>query len=421
MGNKFFIKTVFLFFLLSTQYMSSQIDSLLTLVDHANPKGEKFYLKYEFGAKYNPKLPTVFAIADGQQFWARKGRAKRFQEDVFGENFNVVVVFSRAMNNSFKFLAKTKISKINWQQAYNIFKSYQWIEDIESVRKAINPNKKINLYGRSGGGLLLLQYLEKYSQHVDKAFCQTAPVPELEKLLGFRHDKIWEELISYDIELTIKLKKSIDEKYFNKEDIFLCLQRQNFFVKVEDINIERKKLIDVIYNKNTVAFGKFKKKYQVDIMKRMMLTTPGISSAVRQYEFFMLDNYYELLKSNNKGVRPNIEAIKIYANPLIDQYEKRKIPRPKTDFHKLRNIKTQVMIFAGRWDHTVDYRGQYYLHGLLPNSVLFLADDNHVFSSIYDTGNYSKIVQGALSFDINSKYYKNLMKRNEKLIWNEWK
>jgi len=416
------ITLLVIFILTSIQnvFCKSNLDSVYVPIDYDKLNGEKFYLYYEFGSKYNPSLPTVFAIADGQQFWARPGRAARFQKETFGNKMNVLVLFGRSMNNLIDSYLRDKNGEIEWQQAYRLFKSDQWIEDIESVRKAVDPNKKINLYGRSGGGLLLLQYLKKYGDNVEKAFCQTALVPNLESILGFRHDRLWEEIIEYDEVLGDKLLKSIEENYFEKDDIILTLQRQNFFVESKQIGKEREMLINALFENNSVVFDSLKIEYQVEAVKGMSSTSLGISSNVREYEFFMND-YYDIMQENKTVVRVDIEAVKFYAKPLINEYEKGNVPRPTNDFSNFHNLNTQVFIFAARWDHTVDYRGQYYLTGLIPKSILFLVNDNHVFSTIYNTDNYSKIVQYALLFDKSSNEMKIFLEETSSLRWHEWK
>lgn len=403
----------------SESYCQGQRDSILVSVDYEQPEGDKFYLEYEFGQKYDPAKPTVIAMADGQQFWARPGRAARFQKDIFGKGFNVVVVFNRATNQALQNYLWDD-DEINWKQAYRVFNASQWIEDVESVRKKICPTKKIHLYGRSGGGLLLLQYLEKYNQHVDKAFCQTAILPDLEPKLGFRHDKFWEEITRYKPELGKKLIEAIETKHFNRDDITLALQRQNFFVSADSINQHRELLINTLYEKDSESFDSLKQKYQVEAVKNMSATGPGISSAVRQYEFYMLEGFYDMSREPKHAIRPNMDALLYYAKPLIYEYEQGNIDKPASDFSVFHKMETQVFLFAGRWDHTVDYRGQYFLTGLIPNSILFLANDNHVFSSIYDTDNYGRIVRHALSYDKSDQEMKDLFDSTEYLRWNEW-
>ncbi|TJY37756.1 hypothetical protein [Pontimicrobium aquaticum] len=398
----------------------SNIDSLLVPIDYNKPNGEKFYLKYQFGDTFNENLSTVFAIADGQQFWARPGRANRFQEETFGLRMNVVVIFGRPNSKIIESHLRNEDNEINWVNAYNLFGAKQWVEDIESVRKKVSPNKKINLYGRSGGGFLLLQYLERYGKYVDKAFCQTALVPKLQTKLGYSYDRFWEEISSYDHNLQVKISQVLKEGYFNRYDVASAFQRQNFFVDSKKINQERKKLIDILFKKNKIAFDSVLKKYQVNAIKRMKPTTMGICSTIRLFEFYTYRDISKVLEGSLGKYRPDMEMIKIDVEPLIKELKKGNIELPSFSLSNLRNINTQVFLFAGRWDHVVDYRGQYYLNGLIPNSLLFLADDNHVFSSIYSTDSYKKLVQYSLLYDLDSPKMKQLLEETKKLRWREW-
>src|SRR5262249_7886654 len=58
-------------------------------------------LYFEFGARFDASKPTVLVIADGQQYYVRKGTVAALQKDLFGDAFNVVGIVTRGTTPEF--------------------------------------------------------------------------------------------------------------------------------------------------------------------------------------------------------------------------------------------------------------------------------------------------------------------------------
>src|SRR5947209_3726085 len=71
-------------------------------LDHQAPDKGRAALYYESGAAYDPKKPVVFVIADGQQFFMRKGAVAAMQKDTFGDGLNVVGIVGRGATKAFR-------------------------------------------------------------------------------------------------------------------------------------------------------------------------------------------------------------------------------------------------------------------------------------------------------------------------------
>jgi hypothetical protein len=123
-------------------------------------------LTLDFGAPFQKDLPTVLVIADGQQYYVRPRAMKALQESTFGTSVNVVGIVTRGTTAAFINASLDSAGKPDWQRAWRIFNSQEWIGDIESVRKALVGEKgSIYLYGRSGGAYLVHEYLTKFGGH----------------------------------------------------------------------------------------------------------------------------------------------------------------------------------------------------------------------------------------------------------------
>jgi pimeloyl-ACP methyl ester carboxylesterase len=88
---------------------------------------------------------------------------------------------------------------IDWLLAYDILRSQEWIDDIEAVRKAVvGSTGQISLYGRSGGSLLVHQYLAKYPDNVRMVFTQAAVNRFIDAEFRLNSDHFWDEIGQYD-------------------------------------------------------------------------------------------------------------------------------------------------------------------------------------------------------------------------------
>jgi hypothetical protein len=147
---------------------------------YEHPELGTFDLYYELGKSFDPAKRTVFVVGDGQQYYVRKGLIEPLQEEIFGDRFNVVGLIGRGANEVAVQHVKHGES-IDWLELYGVFKSSEWVEDIESVRKdLLGASGKVCFYGRSGGATLVHQFLAKHPDHVLAVFTQASYNPFLD-------------------------------------------------------------------------------------------------------------------------------------------------------------------------------------------------------------------------------------------------
>ncbi|NWF89370.1 MAG: hypothetical protein HXY50_07885 [Ignavibacteriaceae bacterium] len=360
-------------------------------IDYANPKNGKTTVSYEFGRIFDSSKPTVFIIADAQQFYVRKGAIANLQETLFDTSYNVLGIIGRNNNSDLKNLVTDTSGNVNWEKAYTVYSWQQYVNDINEVRKKIVGNSgHIYLYGQSGGGFLIHQFLSLYGQYVDKAFTGASVNYFLDAELGINHDKFWEETTKADSHFEKKFKQLIDQKTISRAMIAKLFQRQNFFVKPDSLNFERNKLLNILLANDTTAINQFREDYQINVIQKFYTSTDGIPIRVRLFEFI-----FPLLKNfqlKNDILQPDIENLYFSSLPLIEAYNKNKIQPLAMQFINQHSLKTKVFILAGRWDHTADYRSQIALASIYPNHILFIANDNHTFSELKNNGKYQKLI-----------------------------
>jgi pimeloyl-ACP methyl ester carboxylesterase len=387
-------------------------------IDHQAPGKGRAPLYYEFGAPYDPKKPVVFVIADGQQFFMRKGAVAPMQKNSFGDGVNVVGIVGRGATKPFRDATLDDRGRPDWEKGWRVFNSGQWVEDIEAVRKAVvSEQGQVSLYGRSGGAMLVHEYLARHGEHVGRAFTAAAVDPFHEGELGLNSDHFWQEIGAYDAKLQAALLDVLRRRADDRPRILMTLQRQNFFVPPERLQRARADLIRALAAGDDRRYEEARKAYQVDIITALEDSPEGIPIAVREFEFLYPSGALSRLKG--EAVYPNLENTYNSARPLVDLCKAGKIPEPSLDRARLHGLQTEVLIVAGRRDHTVDYRTSIALAACYPRSSLFIADDDHMFGKLEKSGALTKLMRAFLGSGLSSAEWRDALKAAAPHRWRE--
>lgn len=363
-------------------------------VDYNNPEMGKFNLEYEFGAEFDPAKPTVIVIADAQQFYVSKGRVQKIQGELFGNDFNVLGIISRGNYPELTEKVKTDDGETDWNKAYSLFHSFQYVNDIQSVIQQVLKNQEaIYLYGQSGGALLITEYLSVFpDSKVKKVFIGAAVNPSVEALLGLNHDHFHREFLAGNPLAQKQLAQILDEGYFSRALVAQLFQRQNFFVEKSGLDAARAELLEKLFQKDTASVNTYIKDYQIDALDGFLASDFGIPIRVRLTEF--IDPLRERLENNKNIFFPDLENSLNAAFPVLTRKDG-VISPVKATFKaaSIREFGGEVLILSARYDHVADYRSSIYLNGLMKNSSLFLVDDDHTFKRLKSNDDYASIIQ----------------------------
>jgi pimeloyl-ACP methyl ester carboxylesterase len=347
-------------------------------IDRENSTLGTAAIRAELGAPYDPAKPTLFVIADAQQFYVRPGAMAKLQEDRFGDGFNVVGIIGRGSTPEFVRASLGRDGEPDWAKAWGIFSSDEWIADIEAVRRAIlGAEGKVLLYGQSGGAFLVHQYLARHGEHVARAVTPAALNPFLIGELGLDTDRFWAELGASDPALHDEVRKALARHANDRERVVMTLQRQNFFVAPERLAAERARLVRALAAGDDTAYARARREYQVDAVREFFDSDEGIPIRVRLYEFVVPSGSLRWIGGN--ALHPDLENQRNFAAPLLALDEKRRITAPTWNRRALHALDTEVLVLAGARDHTVDSRSSIALAYSYPKGTLFLADDDHQF------------------------------------------
>ncbi len=381
-------------------------------LDYSQPKLGSARIYYELGAPFDRRKPTVFVIADGQQFYLRKGAVAGIEKRQFDARFNVVGVVGRGDCPDAAKACKTKNGTVDWARAYRLFRASQWVGDIETVRRRlVGAGGKIMLYGQSGGAFLSHQYLEKYGAHVSRAVTPAAVMPFWLKRLGFKSDRFWEELPkTSQLECLAALRRFADRRPL----VIQALQRQNFFVPVDKIEEARVELIHKLAEGDEAALAKATKDYQVDSLQDFMKQDVALPIRVRIFEFYEASGEGKYLVPGR--VYPNLENSRNIAKPLSDLLRQGKIATPRYDFVAPHRVSTEVLVISGVRDHTVDYRSSIALAASYPRGAIVMLNDDHMFAR---AGSLNPAIRGFLLGGLQGSEYRQAIRKLSPILHRE--
>ena len=394
----------------------AKADTLEVPLDHFAADSPDILLGYALPAPYDPSKPVVIVVADAQQFYVRADRMERIRDELFGDEFNIVGIEGRGASAGAASSCRDDAGTIDWHCAYRVFRARQWIEDIDAVRRElVGDAGKVLLFGQSGGAYLLHQYLAVHGQFVERAITPAAVNPFLESEIGINSDHFWEEIGAANLhETALAAVRQFEDE---RPALMAVLQRQNFFHSAGEIDSARRELLEKLARGDRAAFDSAKKSYQVTAVEGLLDSDRGISVRVRLWEFYAPSPIAGILERD--GIYPDHENTRNAALPLITASEAETLAGPTWDRQRLRQVDTEVLVLAGRFDHTVDYRTSIALTHTYPFGTLLIVRDNHTFDDMKASGLYRKLIRTFLGYGADSTEFRALGTELERVTWRE--
>ncbi|HIH75058.1 MAG TPA: hypothetical protein HA306_07755 [Methanosarcina sp.] len=156
-------------------------------IDHNDHSRGNFTAFYILSPDFEPGGDVIFWLFDNQQ--EAVGMVTSPEDFEYFENklgrLSYVLIGNRGVNPTLFPEVYNEDGSVNHSLAVNLYGSAQQIEDIEAVRQdmqskgLLSPGGKIMLYGGSGGGFLVQQYLDRYGSHVSRALIEFSGAPDL--------------------------------------------------------------------------------------------------------------------------------------------------------------------------------------------------------------------------------------------------
>ncbi len=153
-------------------------------VDHQDSSLGSYKGFYLLSPGFTPKQDVIFYLTDGQQNKVNtQTDFKAFELKLPGMSY--VVMGRRGSSPALFPEVYQKGGSVDYKRAMRLYGTEQQIEDIEKVRQDLEkkgllpPDGKIMLYGTSGAGILIQEYLAKYGEHVSKVMLEATGAPDI--------------------------------------------------------------------------------------------------------------------------------------------------------------------------------------------------------------------------------------------------
>lgn len=385
-------------------------------VDHDRPDAGTWTLTYLLAGPFEPGRPTVFAVADGQQFFIRPGRMRQVADRTCRGDVNVVGIPGRIIAEELADLVADDDGRIDWPLAARVFGSRQWCGDIDAVRRhLLGADARILIVGGSGGGLLVQEYLARHGEHCARAFIEAGVNPVLAARRDLVPDRFWEELGAQDPDLPARLQAGLARLPDQRGRIATAFSRQHYFHTAAGLDSARAALVEVIARGDRAALDAVCRRYQVDAVHDLVAGKQGLAVAVRMFEFYL--PFLRSPEPDDARFHPTLEMGAALARPLLEAHAAGAVPAPDFPVDRLASVAAEVFLLAGRWDQPVDWRIQQDLAGLLPNSLLFLADDDHLFKGLRAEGLDADLREAFLLHGLGSPQLATALARAEANRW----
>jgi hypothetical protein len=220
-----------------------------------------------------------------------------------------------------------------------------------------------------------------------------------------------------DPNLQTMLRKVLEQYPNDHIRILMALQRQHFYVPAGKLPVARAELIRSLAGGDLRYYEQVRKEYEVEGVMKLSESPDIIPQNVRVLELIYPSGAFQRL--GGEAIYPLIETQYHFIKPLINLLELGKIPAPSFDIAAAHHLDTEVFILAARGDEAVDYRTSIALAFNYPKHQLFIADDNHVFAKLTESGLDKRLVQAFLRLGLGAPEFRNALAASEAHRWRE--
>ncbi|ERK31208.1 hypothetical protein [Clostridium intestinale] len=353
-------------------------------IDYNNITSGKYRGFYRLSPNFTPGKDIIFYLTDGQQNKVHtKSTFDLFEEKI--PNLSYVVMGRRGSSPSLFPEVYTSSNNVDYKKAMNLYGTDQQIEDIEMVRQDLQekgylrPDGKIMLFGGSGGGVLVQQYLAKYGQHVYRAMLEATSAPDIimdntPNITGLNFNIIMNEKNPESLE---KLKYIITTKKVDSAQLCYMI----FKISVTDIDwIDTcSNLIDDIYkgNKKTYYENLFNPEYNFSLCKIIMKSPIVESTKVRMFELCG-DQLLKYSQNPNSEVNICFEWSKELLKDYLNEAEEEALDVPNINLLEDRKkYKGEMLFLIGNLDIDFSINVAKEITQSYSNSKMIIVNDTH--------------------------------------------
>ncbi len=352
-------------------------------VDHQDPSLGSYKGFYLLSPGFTPKQDVIFYLTDGQQNKVTtQTDFKAFELKLPGMSY---VVMGR--RGSFPALfpeVYQKDGSVDFKKAMRLYGTEQQIEDIEKVRQDLEkkgflpPDGRIMLYGTSGAGILIQEYLAKHGEHVSKVMLEATGAPDI---------AIDGEIVNIGSPFTEMMKQESPETLTKLEDLLskgrvdkasLCFML--YKIQLYDIDWKRSsiKLIDELADGKKRSYYKnmLNPEYNFTFTKLLMKMPMMESTKVRIFEILGAQLFSYLASPGELNIA--FEWEKELIHKYVDEARAGKLDVPIINLtEKRRSYPGEVLLLIGDMDNQFSVKAADVICHAYPKAKRVVVHDTH--------------------------------------------
>lgn len=346
-------------------------------INHHDSQSLKFRGFYILSPQFNKNEPIIFVLTDGQMELVDTDPDFDFFNNIIG-NGSYVLIGRRGHSPTLFPEIYNSNGALDYAKAQFLLGSEQYIEDIELIRqdlinKQLLPqNKKINIFGASGAGILAQQYISKYGQYVDKAILQVTGAPDIAINNNVSYSPDFEQYNPEGDRILRKISPS-EVELQRLSNILYQTARSSQNPKQNQINI-----LNQVQDGASLFSYYFKPQYNLSFLKNLLNSPSSVAAKVRYYELVGHD-----LKKYNQATNPKTNLLYEFSNILLWDFveqEKAGAISPKKFEITRSDFEGQVLVLSGNQDVVFSVEIGQQISDKYNNSAFIQFDDNHKFT-----------------------------------------
>lgn len=350
-------------------------------LDHQDRSLGNFTAFYLLNPEFKAGENVVFWLCDNQQEKVGMINSskdfKYFDENLGGLSY--VLIGNRGVTPSLFPEVFNIDGSVNYPLALKLYGSNQQIDDIEAVRQdmhrkgLLRKDGKIMVYGGSGGGFLVQQYLDKYGEHVSSALIEASGGPDL----AIEHNTTF-------MKNTYESNPNLANCYFalsQKGDATASLAFMLFKIGLEgDLNLQNRIIkaktdVFALGDKLTYLKNWLKPSYNFPFIHLLLDAPRELEVKVRVYELIGADlvNYHP---ASTQEVCLGYEWARALLADFMREHDEGKLPIMQFALNRSR-YRGEVMVWSMAADQDfADQMGRW-VSDSYPHSRLAVFNDSH--------------------------------------------
>ncbi|VVB64459.1 Uncharacterised protein [uncultured archaeon] len=347
-------------------------------IDHQNPSAGNFTDFYLLNPEFRAGDNVVFWLCDNQQ--EAVGLASSwsgFDANLGGLSY--VLIGNRGVSPTLFPEVFNKDGSVNYALAVKLYGSNEQIDDIEAVRqdmkkKGLLPEDgKIMVYGRSGGGVLVQQYLDKYGDYVSRALIEASGGPDLAREHNTTFNKNTFESNPSAASFFFALSQKGDATASLAFMLFMIGQEGDMDLQEKIVNSKRSIL--ALGDKFTYLKNWLVPSYNFLFVNLLFDAPRELEVKVRLYELAVedIDNYHP---ASAQEVCLAYDWMRVLLADFMKAHDEGKLHSMQFALNRSR-YRGEVMVWSGTADQDFSTQMGQWISDSYPHSRLAVFDDAH--------------------------------------------